>query len=267
MRYRIKEEELLSKEGNLSQIERLVRKIDAEDKYVLDDKNAIIVIRNPNKKSSYYYIMIHERLIDDELQEINRWNMESYHFGSIHDQSVIKQYSLFKVQGTNGNFNALYNYKKAQFVIPQREWQTLYFGKNDKYLKEYNGILGEFRIDSTPEKSDMISYISPLTNEKIVESFSVSDGNYYAIINLDGSIRKKKLFKGSSFSKIKKIIDLKEYGTLQEFKEERKRMCNEKKQNKKDAYYKMLEERNDGSISPYLDNEVIKVLQLKKKEK
>ena len=41
MRYRIKEEELLSKEGNLSQIERLVRKIDAEDKYVLDDISAL----------------------------------------------------------------------------------------------------------------------------------------------------------------------------------------------------------------------------------
>ena len=103
-----------------------------------------------------------------------------------------------------------------------------------------------------------------MTNEKIVESFGVKDGTYYAILNTDGTIRGNKLFKGSSFSKISQIIDLDQYESLDAFKQERKQLCNDKKQKQKQEYQQMIETRNDGSISPYLDSEVAKVLGLKK---
>lgn len=265
MKYKKINDDLFSEEKNVPIIEKLVRMQDTQDKYILDDENAIIVIKNPNKKSEYYYIMIHERLINGKLQEINRWNMKTYYFGSIHDETVIEDLNLFKVQGVSGNFSSLYNYKKGEFVIPRGEWGMLDFGRNNKNLEKYNGILGVFRLSSSREKSDTISYVNPLTNEKIVETFNVTDGDYYAIINLDGTIRKKKLFKGSSFSKIEEIIDLKQYDSLQQFKEERKRICNQEKNKKKETYYQMLAERNDGSISPYLDTEVMKILKIKKK--
>lgn len=63
----------------------------------------------------------------------------------------------------------------------------------------------------------------------------------------------------SMFSRISQIIDLDEYESLDAFKQDRKQICNAQKQ----EYQQMIETRNDGSISPYLDSEVAKVLGLK----
>ncbi len=131
-------------------------------------------------------------------------------------------------------------------------------------MKKYNGFLTSFEIKSDYEEDDVYSYINPVTNEKIVESFGVYDGVYYAMLNIDGAIRGNKLFKGKTFSKIEKIIDLDEYQSLSEFKNKRTQICNDEKKKRKQEYQKMIKSRNDGSISPYLDSEVAKILPLKK---
>lgn len=41
--------------------------------------------------------------------------MNGYYFGSIKNETVIKELSLFKVQNGKRGFNALYDYKKVNF--------------------------------------------------------------------------------------------------------------------------------------------------------
>lgn len=236
-----------------------------EDRYLLDESNAIILVENNDKAShNETYIMIHERLIDGKLKEINRWYMNGYYFGSIHRVTPIKNLNLFKVQNGTGYFNALYDYKNDMFIVPQGDWNLLEFGRDNKYFEQFNGILASFSISSDYDEDDVVSYTNPITNEKITESFRVRDGNYYAVLNLDGTIKGNKLFKGIDFSRIKSIIDLSEYGTLTEFKKARKQFCNDEKKAQKQNYYSMIESRNDGSISPYLDSKVAEILKLKK---
>ena len=252
---------MFNKNETKSKLEKLVaRQKRIEDLYILDDEDAIIVIHSDKPTG---YIMIHERLVGNKLVEINRWPISCYSFGSIHNVTPIREYNLFQVQSC-GRFNALYNYKKGKFVVPQNTWGLIETGRNNSILKKYHGFLASFSIGSDSEKDDVYSYENPITGEKIVESFHVSDGNYYALLELDGTIRGNKLFKGNSFSKITKIIDLDKYTSLDEFKQGRRELCNKIKKKQKQEYYQMLEARNDGSISPYLDSEVAKILNLKK---
>lgn len=252
---------MLNKKDERSKIERLVSEQKAEDNFILDDENAIIVIHADEPTG---YIMIHERLINNKLVEINRWPIDCYYFGTIHDITPIKEFNLFQVQNNGGAFNALYDYKKGIFVVPQNIWGVVDSGRNNSLLKKYGGFLASFSISSNHEDGDVYAYDNPITGARIVESFCVKDDNYYAIIEVDGSIRGNKLFKGCSFSKITDIIDLDEYESLEEFKHERIQMCNAIKKKNKEEYYQMLKTRNDGSISPYLDSEVAKILNLKK---
>jgi len=241
---------------------RIFNRWKIEDEYILDDENKIVVIRDDEDTG---YIMIHERLIDGKEVEINSWPIKSYYFGSIHDVTVIKDLNLFQVQNGCGGFNALYNYKEGKFVVPQNTWGLIEAGRENSILKKYNGFLASFHIIPDYEEGDVYAYDNPITGERIVESFGEIDRYYYAMLNVDGTIRGNKLFKGQSFSKITEIIDLNDYESLDEFKKERKQLCNEQKQMKKNAYLQLIKTRNDGSISPYLDSEVAKVLNIKLK--
>ncbi len=252
---------MFNKKEERSKIEKLVFRQRKEDRYILDDENAIIVIHSDELTG---YIMIHERLVNDKLVEINRWPIRSYYFGSIYNITPIREFNLFQVQNNSGGFNAIYDYKKGIFVVPQNTWGLVESGRNNSLLKKYGGFLASFSISSDYEDNDVYAYKNPVTGERIVESFGVTDGNYYAILELNGTIRGNKLFKGSSFSKITKIINLDEYESLEAFQKKRKQLCNDTKKKQKQEYYQMLETRNDGSISPYLDSEVAKVLNLKK---
>lgn len=244
-----------------SKIEKILSKQDVLDKYILDDENVIIVVYN---SAINEYTMIHKRLVDNYLERINSWQVKAYYFGSIHNITVIPDLNLFQVQNNCGSFNALYDFKEAKFVVSQNIWGNVEAGRNNEYLEKYNGFLAMFEVKSDYEEGDVYSYDNPITGERIVESFAVSDDIYYAIIDFDGTIRGNKLFKGSSFSKITEIIDLDNYESIDQFKNERKKICNEKKQKAKNEYFQMIESRNDGSISPYLDSEVAKVLKLGK---
>lgn len=256
---------MFDKKEGVSQIQKLVSSQIPEDKYILDDENAITVIKNNDTKAhSGLYIMIHQRLQNGRLVKINRCYISSYYFGTIHHYSQIKELNLFKVQNGCGSFNALYDYKNGKFTVPAGVWREITTGRNNEILNKYNGFLASFEISADYEEGDVFSYTNPITNEKMVASFGASDGNYYAILNIDGTIRGNKLFKGNSFSKISQIIDLDQYESLYAFKQERKQLCNTQKQKQKQEYQQMIETRNDGSISPYLDSEVAKVLVLKK---
>lgn len=248
---------------SVSKIEKLVMEQSNEDQYILDQENAIIVINDREKQG---YIMIHERLVDGKLKEINRWPIKSYYFGAICRVSTIKSLGLFKVQNNAGKFGSLYNYKEGKFVIPQGDWKLLEFGNNNSHIDKFDGVIGSFSIKSDYEKDDSYEYVNPLTGRSIRKTFSAYSDNYYAIINLDGTIRENKLFKGNDLEEITEIIDLDEYESLTEFKKHIKDECNKKKRQKKEDYKKLIESRNDGSISPYMDVEVAKVF-MKKKEK
>lgn len=102
--------------------------------------------------------------------------------------------------------------------------------------------------------------MNPVTNRKIEEFFIVRDENYYIMINIDRTIRGNKLFKGSNFSKIKSIIDLKKWESLIKFKRKNKQLCNALKDINKREHYRWLKSRNN-DISPYMNQEGLKILE------
>jgi hypothetical protein len=242
-------------------IESLVFKQDTLDKYILDEENAIIVVQNENKNiDGNNYEMIHERLVDEALVKVNSWGLRIYRFVTDHDESLIKDLNLFKIQNDDGYFDALYDYKNDKFIISKGVWNQIGF----EYLDKYNGILGFLEIKSDFSYDDTYSYINCVTGEKVYKSFNVSDGIYYAMLNLDGTIRGNKLFKGNDFSEIEQIIDLNEYESLLDFKNKRKEICNQEKMKRKQEYSELIKSKKCNSTSPYLDNEVLKILKLKK---
>ena len=233
-----------------------------KDKYIIDDKNAIIVVE---KKGTNFYEMIHKRLVGIRLVEVNRWTLPSYYFGGDHELSIVRDYDLFLVPNHEWD-GSLYNYKKDCFVLPQGEFDIVRAGTNlnHEYIERYNGFLASFEIGADYQDGDVFSYINPVTKERITIGLGVPDEKYFAIINPDGSIRSNRLFKGNSFSKIEKIIDLSKYESLDAFKEERRAYCNKKMEENRKAYHDKIAAREDkNDISPYLDYEVLKILNLK----
>ena len=251
-------------EMNRISLEQLIKLQETRDYYILDEENAIIIINNDNKatRKDYWYTMIHERLINGKLVEINRWNSK-WILGSQIKEVLLKNYHLFKIPDKNNFmvFSTLYDYKNDCFVVPSGIWNELEFGyPNNCLLQKYDGIRAYFELSSDYEDDDYISYYNPLTDANIIDKFIIHDKRYYAILNFDGTIRGNKLFRGESFSKIEDIIDLNEYESLEDFKNQRKRELNELKQRKKQAYRETITKHNTGDVSPYLDNEVFKIV-------
>lgn len=233
-----------------------------EDFYLLDDYNAILI----KKKFDNQYFMVHVRLINQKLYKVNEWSAFPLAFNNYQKNLIINQ-RYFKISNEMGRWGALYDFLKGTFVIPPKVWDSLDFGLNDSYIQAYGGVLASFQVESDVLENDVINYFNPLTNQMMQEIFKVTDGTYYAIVTLDGKIKNDKIFKGSSFAKITKIIDLKKYDSVLAFKQRCQEVCNLKKENLKDQYQKKMKLRNNESISPYLDYEVIEALGLKKKSK
>lgn len=107
-----------------------------KDSYLLDEKNAIILIENNDKTvHNETYIMIHERLIERKLKEINRWYVNSYYFDCIHDETPIRDLILFKIQNDSGRFNALYDYQNGKLIVPKDDCDLLAFGRKKKLTR------------------------------------------------------------------------------------------------------------------------------------
>jgi hypothetical protein len=231
-------------------IDILIKEEKSDDYYILDKENVIIVIKDGDK-----YKMIHKRLIDNKLIEINSWYLNSYFFGYANSDVCLSNLNLFKVQGKFGKLNSLYDYKTAKFIVSPNTWDYLSFD----YMDMYQCFLAHFEIKSTYQEDDILYLTSPITNERVTKSFSVKDSSYYALLNYDGSIRCNKLFKGNSFSQIEEIIDLNNYQSLEDFKKERINICNIRKNKLKEEYYNKI---NNGTFL-YLDKEVERIMKLK----
>lgn len=261
-----------SKESNKVDIYDLVMKQTKEDVYILDNENAIIVVNNPDFNSKYRYLMVHQRLIDGSLVDINKWELITYYYGV--KDVVLNDFNLFMVQGSHGRCGALYNYKEDRFVTKIGDWEIISSGNyaagveyhlpHVNYLEQYNCFLANFSINTTYQAGDIISYTHPITRERMVHSFNLTDGKYFALLNIDGTIRGNKLFKGSSFSKINEIIDLNEYKSLEDFKEKQLVKLEALKHKIIMDYLREVHSREESNISPYKDLDVMRVLQLKK---
>ncbi len=206
IRKRIPDEELTQEEVNRRLLKGYFDAQPKEDGYLLDSENAIIVRKNKEEdKYDGHYVMIHQRLVDRNLVEINRWYLPGYYFGSIHNISVIKDFDLFKVQNGMGDFGSLYDYKNGKFIVPQGAFAKLDFGCHNEILKEYHGVIGSFSICSDYKKYDSYSYVNAITGKVERRFFKVRKGDYYGMLNLDGSIRGNQLFRGILLQSLRRL--------------------------------------------------------------
>lgn len=84
-------------------------------------------------------------------------------------------------------------------------------------------------------------------------------------LNLDGTIRENKLFRGESIAKAEEKIDIiKDYESLDAFLKSKKEWCNQMKKRNKEYYQNMLAKRGTESISPYLDDEIMRIIKRKR---
>ena len=222
----------------LSKISKIVPYQNTKRSYILDEENALILVKDAINKSNIF-TLIHERIIDGKLVKLNKIDIPNYNFYIPEKELFIPKTTLFKVQGKYG-YDALYDYKKAKFVIPQGKWDSIIFNQNGvNLLKKYNGFIAYFEIKSNLTSNDIYSYKNIFDNKIIINSFSYRDGYYYGILNLDGTIRENKLFKSKErdFTRIEEVIDLNNYETLEQFKNERQQICEIEKQKQIENYF------------------------------
>ena len=125
------------------------------------------------------------------------------------------------------------------------------------YTKDFNAIIGVFDIVSRDE-DDIYTYNDPLTGTNVTCDFGIHEGIYYAMINMDGTIRSNKLFRGNDFSKIEFIVDMDEFKSLEAYKVYRQDVVNRRKQNLKKDFNKSMQKY--GAYFPYQNEGVIKLL-------
>lgn len=244
-----------SKTKTNEELKFLVELKHPDDVYYLDETNAILIYRGYLLKEPY--VFIHYRLIDNRLQEIMRWQANKYYWGYDEEDTIIPKYHAFKMREGRRTVG-LYNYKDGKIVIEPGTWDNLYFGT----LEKYESILAEFNVTSDYEEGDTFTYINPVTNEQLVNSFTIKDGKYFGILNYAGQIKGHKLFRGKEFSKIEETIDLNDYdiNSINDFKDQRRYVCNELKNMQKREYLEQLKTRNCQNNSPYLDEEVLEIV-------
>lgn len=283
MHERLMEFERKLKEEQKRSLKELILDLPKVDYYICDSKNAIVVVNNPNVTSRNHYLMIHYRYEDGKLVEINRWEQATHYFDNPNSKAVLRDYHLFMVQGgygvganSSGNaFGSIYNYQTGEFVVKKGEFNvigttnwvsgTSYSLPNVNYLEKYGCFLAYFMLGTKYEEGDIISYMNPITLEEMSYDFNKWSGLYFALLNIDGTIEGNKLFYGRDFSRIEFPIDLNQYGSLAHFKEVKLQELEEQKKAKKEAYYDRLAKEGKEFISPYQDEEVVKVLNYKKK--
>ena len=239
------------KNSEEKQLIKLIKKEKPMKYFILDDKNGIGIFK---KGPNYVGEFIHYRLNNNVLEEVKKF-----------ESSILLDNYISIIPGTtdlvricNGGVRAIYNYKTAQFIVPEGIWHNIYYG--EEILSSFQGILVYLDIDSdTYSFAYNNAVYDAMFHDLEKQNFNFQE-RYYAIINFDGTIRANKLFKGESFHKITEIIDLNNYSSLQEFIEERKQICNEQAKGKRDEFINRL---NKGS--PYIDKEVVQVLNLKKR--
>lgn len=219
------------------------------DKFILDAKNVMAVYKNEDERGKYK--IVHKRLENGTLVDLNTWYSNVYS----KNYFAFDKKGFLKVNRNYYSFQALYDYKNANFIVPFDEWNYL----TDVYLEKYNGYVASFNIMSPI--STQMSSINIYSGEVNFDDSHFIDGPYFAFINVDGSIRGNKLFKGNSLSQVVEIIDLNNYKSLDEFKSERLEFLNNSLgvNNKEDILNILAKTYHE-----YLTKEVFEVIELKK---
>jgi len=242
------------------------------DEYILDKNNIIVVTENINTKE---YSMTHYKMENETLNYVMSWILKYYYFCDVKSRFILKEHHLFLIP-TGRKIDGIYNYELGKFIVKRGLWHNItltnqgltdiYPTPSVNYLEEYQGFIAYFTLESDHKKdSKTLFWDNPYTKERMCHRFHVSDNPYFAILNLDGTIRENKLFQGNSFSEIEKVIELDNYGSLEEFMKARKEELNQESFIKSQEYYQKLKENNNSFISPYQEQEVLKVLSRKKK--
>lgn len=257
----------------------LLDEIGKVDLYLFDDEDAIVVTKNSDKDSKYNYFMEHYRFVDGKLQKMNKWGQRTYYFGGDKDYQIIRNLHYFMVPGGCNNFHiswdccgSIYNYKTCEFIVEKNIFDGIsttnhLAGVNHaipevNYLKDYNCFLANFKLKSEFQEDDILYYTNPVTKEKMTYTFGSSEV-YFAFLNIDGSIKGNKLFKGRNLSRIEKDIPLDGFKSLEQFKSLRIKELTEEKNKAKKAYIERLNLESKDFISPYLDDEIMKLLRTK----
>jgi len=237
--------------------------------YILDDENAIVLGGRYN-----YNVMIHYSMCYGQLFEITQVPMRN-----VHGRQLKKQ-KLFMLMKNNHHYDncclAIYDYEHGEFIVKNGTFDNIGYdasmniidqcNSSTDYLKYHNCFLAYFTLTSTGEQSvqEQLLYTSLIDGRQHWYDFEPPKETYYALINLDGTIRGNKIFKGNNLAKIEQVIDLRQYGSLEEFKTQRRKELTEiGKQNKK-AYFDKVGTGHFENPSPYMDEEVIKVMTLSK---
>ena len=172
---------------------------------------------------------------------------------------------------------AVYDYENFRFIVKQGQFDNIGYDSSmsviDKnqpnYLEKYNCFLGYFTLSCKTDCGTIeeIQYTSLINDQHYWHSFEPPNETYYALINKDGNIRGNILFKGNSFTEITEAIHLRNYKSLEDFKNQRIEELTQIKNKNKQKYYERLKRINNVTTSPYLDEEVVKIISLEKQEK
>lgn len=230
------------------------------DWYFLDDENAILIFKNADDTT---YTCKHLRLVGNKIKVMNRWNIDFY-FSKSHSSVLIPELNLFKIQNNRGQIGALYDYIRGEFVVQEGIWdEIIEVHKDVDFTAKYKGFVAQITIRSDYIDEENASFISPITGESIPRFFFVQE-DYYAILNFDGTIRCNTLFEGDDLGRVRKVIDLNWYGSLEAFKKAKKNEFNKERDERIREYKRQL--AKTGKVSSYEDDEVLKVLEFMPKE-
>ncbi len=253
-----------------NELETLLNNRNLIDYFILDQQNSITVNINPSNQN---YIICHERLKNGCFSVIKKWELKTYLYGYSDKDNVFKEYNLFAVRGKKGQIKGLYNYEKEAFAVPIGLWENIsqhnfITWKNEQlpkvnFLDKYGCFLASFTLSTKVLPNEKIIYNNCYTKELITIDFNVTE-TYYALLNPNGTIRSNQILKGNSLSTITDIINLDNYESLIDFKATRKRELEKLKQQKKEQYQQLIATRSYDNVSPYQDQEVLKILRLRK---
>lgn len=216
-------------------------------KYQLDGNNIItIYVSEPclGLSEPGIFMVIHQRLVNEKIVTINKWFVQS----KTCNASIIENLDLFFWT------NFIYDYKQGVFLVEQDNWDKITWVYNRKlhydinFLESYNCFIASFEI-----KTDDIGawHHSLITDEGSYKTFGTKE-KYYGILNIDGTIRQNKLFKGENLTSIEETITLPENTSLKDFKTNRLQALIKKNREKAEEYNK--------KAASYRDKDVMKVL-------
>ena len=241
--------------------------------YILDDENAIAISYLPMSDDNRRFIMTHYQMSYGKLYNITTYRMRGSH------GKHLKKYKLFLIMKDNYDYEnhciAIYDYQQEKFIVETDTFDNIGYDSSMSiidqctpridYLKQHNCFFAYFTLVSNNKLGDDgVQYKCSINGSYYWYDFGLPTETYFAFVNLDGTIRGNSLFNGDDITKIEQIINLGPYGSLEAFKIQRRNELNEIIRQNKKAYYDKVGTGDFENPSPYMDQEVIKVMTLSK---